>query len=69
MKVDLNIISPPTNEIAQMHTIGDDLDISLNDLNQVPKDQGGQVDLVACLEVVHEPIVGVSHCGMFRPYG
>ena len=47
-----------------MHAIWDGLDVALYDLNQVLKDQGGQVDLIASLEMVHDLIVNMAHHGM-----
>ena len=47
-----------------MHAIWDGLDTISNNFDQVLKDQGGQVNLVVGLDMVHEPIVDLAHCGM-----
>ena len=63
-RINLDIAPLPSDEIAQVHGIRDGLDASSNNLNQVLKDQGEQVDLVASLEMVHDLIVNMAHHGM-----
>ena len=65
----LDIASHLSDEIAQVHVVGGGLDNAPDNLNQVLKDQGGQVDLVVSLEMVHEPIVSMAHVVCFNPVG
>ena len=54
--------------MAQVHAIRDGLDTTLNDLDQLLKNQGRQVNLVIGLNLAHESIVNLVHCGVLRPY-
>ena len=55
--------------MAQVHAIRDGLDTASNDLDHVLEDQDGQVNLVFGLDVVHEPVVNLVHCGVLQPIG
>ena len=55
--------------MTQVHAIQDGLNVALYDLVQVLKDQGGQINLVVGLKLVHELVINLAHRSMLRPYG
>ena len=68
-RINNDITSRSSNDMNQVHAIRDGLDTASYDLNQVLKDQGGQINLVVDLNLVHEPVINLVHCSMLRPYG
>ena len=55
--------------MTQVHAIRDFLDIASYNLDQVLKNEGKQIALVASLKLVHEPVINLAHRSMLRPYG
>ena len=55
--------------MSQVHAIRDGLNATSYDLNQVLKDQGGQINLVVGLNLVHELVINLVHCSMLQSYG
>ena len=64
-----NIASCLFDDVANVHTIRDSLDVAPDHLDQVLENQGRQIDLVACLDLIHKPLVNLAYRSMFRPYG
>ena len=52
-----------------MHAIQDGLDAALDNLDQVLKNEDGQVDLIFGLNLVHEQVINLAHCSLLRPCG
>ena len=68
MWVHINITSRFLDDMAYMHAIRDGLDTTPNDLDQVLEDQGEKINLVAGLDMVHEPVVNLAHHGILQLY-
>ena len=64
-----DIVSRLPNDVVDVHDVHDGLHTTLDYLDQVLKDQSRQVDLVVCLDLMHEPIVDLAYSSMLRPYG
>ena len=64
-----DVASLLSNDVTDVHAIRDGLNAAPDHLNQVLENQSWQIDLVACLDLVHEPVVNLVHRSMLRPYG
>ena len=56
-----------TDDTGQVHAIRDGLDTAPNYFDQVLKDQGGQVNLVVILDMVHKLVVNLVHHSVLHP--